>query len=186
MRANKKIVAQRLLSIGVPEEEEPTITEEIFKQVDVSVPELPLVVIIVDVTVLDSFEDDPDYISWSTEIIREAIENFISYSFSNNHDTNKRIPATISSITELVKLRFDGLEKATLIQTPSCAICLEDFAQTTADQLLTTLPCTHHYHLACIVKSLEVSHRCPLCRYPMPIVVEIGGKNRQVAAYSYI
>jgi hypothetical protein len=33
---------------------------------------------------------------------------------------------------------------------------------------LTRLPCLHHFHRRCIVRWLEISHMCPMCRHPMP------------------
>ncbi|PRQ32021.1 putative transcription factor C2H2 family [Rosa chinensis] len=39
-----------------------------------------------------------------------------------------------------------------------------------ADELITQLPYAHQYHVDCIIKWLQMSHMCPLCRYPMPSV----------------
>ncbi|XP_004297439.1 PREDICTED: E3 ubiquitin-protein ligase RNF115-like isoform 2 [Fragaria vesca subsp. vesca] len=66
---------------------------------------------------------------------------------------------------------IQGLERVTVIDIDgsshtSCSICLEDFEH---QEPITRLPCTHHFHINCIVQWLEVDHLCPLCRYPMPI-----------------
>lgn len=79
------------------------------------------------------------------------------------------IPATRSAIEGMKKIKFDSLEDPLIRETPSCVLCLEDFAGR-VDKLITSLPCKHHYHVDCIVRSLEISHICPLCRYPMPTV----------------
>jgi hypothetical protein len=71
------------------------------------------------------------------------------------------IPAARSAIERLKKVTFeDGLGSI-----GECIICREEFE----DGLeLTRLPCSHVYHGDCIVKWLEKSHCCPLCRYPLP------------------
>ncbi|XP_024179317.1 E3 ubiquitin-protein ligase RNF165-like [Rosa chinensis] len=71
------------------------------------------------------------------------------------------IPASRSSIQGLEQVTIDS---DIITYSPSCAICLEDFEQ----EPITGLPCRHHFHVHCIVQCLEISHMCPLCRYPMP------------------
>ncbi|KAL6211078.1 hypothetical protein ACLB2K_016306 [Fragaria x ananassa] len=64
---------------------------------------------------------------------------------------------------------IQGLEPMTVVDadttsSSSCAVCLKDFEQ----EPFTMLPCTHQFHVHCIVQCLENNHLCPLCRYPMP------------------
>lgn len=79
-------------------------------------------------------------------------------------DVARPIPATRSAIEGLKKVTFeeDGLRSI-----GECIICTEEFE---GGLELTRLPCSHVYHGDCIVKWLEKSHRCPLCRYPLPYV----------------
>ncbi|XP_059439194.1 uncharacterized protein LOC132171809 isoform X1 [Corylus avellana] len=90
-------------------------------------------------------------------------------------DVARPIPATRSAIEGLKKVTFeeDGLRSI-----GECIICTEEFQ---GGLELTRLPCSHVYHGDCIVKWLEKSHRCPLCRYPLPYVRLIFG-----CPYSYI
>ena len=76
-------------------------------------------------------------------------------------------PATRSFIHGLKKLRLDGLEEAVIKETPTSAICLQDFAES-VEELITCLPCKHYFHVNCIVLCLEINHICSYCRYPMP------------------
>jgi hypothetical protein len=62
------------------------------------------------------------------------------------------IPSTASKIA--------ALDRQTNIQM-TCRICLQD---TTASELVCTLPCTHAFHNDCIKHWLSVSGNCPLCR----------------------
>lgn len=78
-------------------------------------------------------------------------------------DPVRPIPATRSAIERLEKVTFeDGLGPI-----GDCIICTEEFK---GGFELTRLPCSHVYHGDCIVKWLETSHLCPLCRYPLPRV----------------
>lgn len=70
------------------------------------------------------------------------------------------IPAAKSSIEQL----SHTVDRDPPTMISSCAICLGDFAAAAT----TRLPCAHHYHLDCIARWLELSHLCPICRYPMP------------------
>lgn len=74
------------------------------------------------------------------------------------------IPASESAIEGLEKVRLDS---GIIGRTPSCAICLKDFAE--EEGMVTRMPCSHYYHGDCIVEWLHINHLCPMCRYPMPI-----------------
>ncbi|KAF5735508.1 hypothetical protein HS088_TW15G01015 [Tripterygium wilfordii] len=67
-------------------------------------------------------------------------------------------PASKESIEGL--LRFEdscGVNK--------CVICLEE---SLVGVKVARMPCGHVFHRDCIVRWLETSHLCPLCRYQMP------------------
>ncbi|KAJ6740978.1 F6A14.12 PROTEIN-RELATED [Salix purpurea] len=70
------------------------------------------------------------------------------------------IPATKSSIDALERVVFDVSASA-----GDCAVCLEEIS---AGSEAIPMPCSHVYHSDCIVKWLQTSHSCPLCRYNMP------------------
>ncbi|PRQ52988.1 putative transcription factor C2H2 family [Rosa chinensis] len=79
----------------------------------------------------------------------------------------------VGGMIPAIKSSIDGLEQVTvditiITHSPSCSICLEDFAAYYQQEPITRLPCGHHYHVHCIVQWLEFSHLCPLCRYQMP------------------
>ncbi|KAL4614014.1 hypothetical protein ACB092_07G024700 [Castanea dentata] len=84
--------------------------------------------------------------------------------FSRNEDeadVDTPIPAAKSSVRALEKVRFQG--GSNWIQ--ECTICMEEFR---IGSEVTRMPCSHIYHEKCIFKWLNMSHLCPLCRYPMP------------------
>ncbi|KAL6182600.1 hypothetical protein ACLB2K_044019 [Fragaria x ananassa] len=88
--------------------------------------------------------------------------------------TVKFVPATRSSIESLKIVRLDSLEQVATKQISLCSICKDEFAEGSGDQLITLLPCAHHFHAECISQWLERSHLCPLCRYALPTVEDHG------------
>ena len=96
-------------------------------------------------------------------------------------------PATKSSIEGLEKVTLDSADDAATSFT--CDICLEGLldqlkidveeekennhrenSKARSTTKTARLPCSHIYHETCIVRWLQISHLCPLCRYQMPIV----------------
>lgn len=66
------------------------------------------------------------------------------------------------SIEALEKVRLDGLDSS----ADKCSICMEEFL---LGSEAIRLPCSHIFHGDCIVKWLQSSRRCPLCRFEMPM-----------------
>ncbi|KAM6600439.1 hypothetical protein CsatA_020048 [Cannabis sativa] len=92
-------------------------------------------------------------------------EDVLDRSFREALDTVQTVPATQDSICALQELSDDddGLSRET------CSICLEkisSFGDCSSKGV--EMPCSHVFHKDCIVQWLEISHLCPLCRYPMP------------------
>jgi hypothetical protein len=49
---------------------------------------------------------------------------------------------------------------------PTCTICLVTLS---AGDECAILPCEHSYHPVCINNWLDMDHRCPVCRYELPM-----------------
>ena len=93
---------------------------------------------------------------------RDQIHRAISEFTRESMETRmiKTVPAAKASIEALKKVRVDVSCTAR-----ECSICLEEFCNGSE---VMRMPCSHIYHKDCIVKWLETSHLCPLCRFPMP------------------
>ncbi len=50
-------------------------------------------------------------------------------------------------------------------QPPACAICTEDFEEGCR---VTSMPCGHLFHAACLMPWLRQHHTCPMCRFRLP------------------
>ncbi|XVE54512.1 hypothetical protein DITRI_Ditri03aG0087900 [Diplodiscus trichospermus] len=67
------------------------------------------------------------------------------------------------------KAAIEGLEKVSgLGRSNECVICL-GMEKEEEEMEARRMPCGHVYHGDCIVRWLEKSHLCPLCRYAMPL-----------------
>lgn len=75
----------------------------------------------------------------------------------------KTCPASESSIEALKTVKIDAGRELLIGE---CRICLDELM---SGMEVTRLPCSHVYHRDCIVKWLETSHLCPLCRYALPL-----------------
>ncbi|PRQ53876.1 putative transcription factor C2H2 family [Rosa chinensis] len=168
-----------LFAGGVPLEEQPPILEKIIQFAQVAVPELPIFVVIVHTRVCSL--GSVDYQDIIDLVAREPINVNVrasptpitptahapTVSVLGTYMSLLTIPTSRSSIEGLKKVRFDTLEEDVIRETPTCAICIKDFVEC-VDELITSLPCAHHYHVDCIVQWLKRDHTCPLCRYQMP------------------
>ncbi|KAL6190025.1 hypothetical protein ACLB2K_036426 [Fragaria x ananassa] len=145
-----RIISVELNKLHVPGYVHRAIAKKIFDVVEAAVsPEDPVVVYVFDsIWRFGDEHDDP-----SRPNLRD-----LTHRVGDRHDGPSRpkvIPASRSSIL--------GLEPVTVLDTvteSSCAVCLEDFEQAP----FTRLPCTHQFHVHCIVQCLEINHLCPLCR----------------------
>ncbi|XP_062021127.1 uncharacterized protein LOC133737618 [Rosa rugosa] len=168
-----KLIADHLSGMGVPQRVRPYIIQEIFRAVDVAVPDIVIDVTIGDRTTL-IYGDYARTIE--DRVISESLEGYKA----------KLIPATKSSIDGLEKVRVDSFQGEEEGSRPkkrsrqSCVICLDPLDAATAscaeeegrDKTINRLPCSHLYHGDCIVKWLNINHVRPMCRYPMPTVEE--------------
>ncbi|GMN40283.1 hypothetical protein TIFTF001_009498 [Ficus carica] len=87
--------------------------------------------------------DDDD----TARVLRESAEQEV-----------RTVPATESSVEALKEMSVDATTAA-----ECCTICLEELSM-----VVTQMPCSHVFHKECIVRWLQSSHSCPLCRYAMP------------------
>ncbi|KAJ4962525.1 hypothetical protein NE237_022464 [Protea cynaroides] len=72
------------------------------------------------------------------------------------------VPASKESIEKLLNPRKFEEEE---IDGEACTICLEEFL---VGLEVKVMPCGHAFHGDCIVKWLQQSHFCPLCRFSIP------------------
>ncbi|KAJ4962432.1 hypothetical protein NE237_022371 [Protea cynaroides] len=74
------------------------------------------------------------------------------------------VPASQDSIEKLLNTKKFEREE---IGDEVCSVCLEEFSLR-LDQIK-VMPCGHAFHGNCIIKWLQKSHFCPLCRFSMPV-----------------
>lgn len=69
--------------------------------------------------------------------------------------------ASERSVPELKKVKIESSQSSVQL----CAVCLEGLSVGTE---ATCMPCSHLYHENCILRWLDKSTLCPLCRFEMP------------------
>ncbi|PON93557.1 43kDa postsynaptic protein [Trema orientale] len=113
----------------------------------------------------DESEGDIELSSTSADDDDEEIERA---STSEPTELICTIPASKSSIETLEEAKGDDHDQSlgtkTTVEHDQCSVCLEKLS---FDEVV-RMPCSHIYHKNCIVRWLETSHMCPLCRYAMP------------------
>ncbi|KAJ4963203.1 hypothetical protein NE237_023142 [Protea cynaroides] len=72
------------------------------------------------------------------------------------------VPASKNSIENMLNSRM--FEEEEIGET--CTVCQEEFS---VGFEVKVMPCGHAFHGDCIIKWLQQSHFCPLCRFPMPV-----------------
>nr|KYP76612.1 E3 ubiquitin-protein ligase RNF181 [Cajanus cajan] len=75
------------------------------------------------------------------------------------------VPASDEAIQSL-----KAFTDSSFLKIEKCNICMDKFEVDEGDDQddVLSMPCNHVFHRECIVKWLQTSHTCPLCRYPMP------------------
>ncbi|PON64097.1 43kDa postsynaptic protein [Trema orientale] len=74
-------------------------------------------------------------------------------------------PAAKAAVEELEKFICEADDDACSGDVMTCTVCMDDMLSGTE---LTRMPCCHVFHGDCIVKWMEMSHSCPICRFELP------------------
>lgn len=82
-------------------------------------------------------------------------------------DQHEPVQSNPTAAAFLESLRVTRVTSSTLesYSNNGCAICTDSFA---VDDKAMRLPCKHAYHKDCIVRWLNKSNTCPLCREKLP------------------
>ncbi|KAL3620452.1 hypothetical protein CASFOL_035364 [Castilleja foliolosa] len=94
----------------------------------------------------------------------DSDNSLLSFTMPNLHPCTPALKSFVGS------LRIKTFPPNSTPSLQSCSICMEDF-EIKSDTALTVneLPCEHYFHKDCIVKWLQRSNTCPLCRYKLPV-----------------
>lgn len=80
--------------------------------------------------------------------------------FTSPPDSSNNSPVQ-TSIDKFVSLDSGGLVRVSLVELPTCPVCLERMDSTITGLL--TIPCQHTFHCQCLSKWKDDT--CPICRY---------------------
>lgn len=108
-------------------------------------------------------EEEGEYEDVEDEVLDEDEDMDTVVSSSMEDYNNIRCPAARFAIELLDRAKFGGGIKEIIA---TCTVCFEEFME--MDEVI-MMPCKHVYHEECILRWLEQSNLCPLCRCAMPV-----------------
>ncbi|XVF39321.1 hypothetical protein PTKIN_Ptkin01aG0025100 [Pterospermum kingtungense] len=176
-RHHQSVVYPR--DVFLSEEHGPNIVISMFSDTGAS-PEFLRNVVVPDILSF-AWETDTDPVNLGRKTIKLVVEILVLPSVDHPVAIEESLstlnfkPASRSSIRSLKRVKLgdeEGLlpfKKRRRFEGSSskkqCTICFDDFSN--GDEAA-SMPCGHVYHGGCIVRWLETSNSCPLCRYQMP------------------
>ena len=83
-----------------------------------------------------------------------------NYNENNNEEIYKKKKNRF--ILELDEFQYKHVKKYITIKEDKCAICLQKYKGV---DIIKEFPCKHIFHKNCILKWIENSNICPLCKY---------------------
>ncbi|KAF8105872.1 hypothetical protein N665_0152s0010 [Sinapis alba] len=111
----------------------------------------------------------PEYLHDDSQ---SRIEGAVQVSFDETSNNIRFRPASKHVVKTLIRKVYkkkiekeNSNKKKKKISLEECTICLEEFKNGGS---VVPLACGHEFDEECIVKWLETSHVCPLCRYELP------------------
>lgn len=125
---------------------------------------------------------DSDPINAGREVLRIEIQVLVRVPHEEEEEVMEEqvgfMAASKSSIEGLERVKLGEIDVALPLKKrrrrvlgwndEECAICLEEFRFRSEAEEVVRMPCGHFFHESCVVRWLEKSHLCPLCRYSMP------------------
>ena len=105
---------------------------------------------------LNSNQDLGDY-------YQEQLENEVEEDENDNENENDiLLKKRAELILELDEFQYKHISKYSSRKEDSCAICLQKFKGT---DIIKEFCCKHIFHKKCLLKWLQTSNFCPLCKY---------------------
>ena len=107
---------------------------------------------------LNSNQDLGDY-------YQEQLENEVEEDENENDNENENdilLKKRAELILELDEFQYKHISKYSSRKEDSCAICLQKFKGT---DIIKEFCCKHIFHKKCLLKWLQTSNFCPLCKY---------------------
>ena len=84
----------------------------------------------------------------------------------SNEENNKKVQIFNDKkkqlILDLNEFQYKHIKKYSKIKEKKCSICLVKYKKS---DLIKELPCNHIFHKNCILKWIEKSNVCPICKY---------------------
>ena len=109
---------------------------------------------------LNSNQDLGDY--YQEQLENEVEEHENEYDNENENEDDILLKKRAELILELDEFQYKHISKYSSRKEDSCAICLQKFKGT---DIIKEFCCKHIFHKKCLLKWLQSSNICPLCKH---------------------
>ena len=109
---------------------------------------------------LNSNQDLGDY--YQEQLENEVEEDENGNENENDNDNDILLKKRAELILELDEFQYKHISKYSSRKEDSCAICLQKFKGT---DIIKEFCCKHIFHKKCLLKWLQNSNNCPLCKH---------------------
>ena len=97
----------------------------------------------------------------------DGLEHILNYLLTNDPNKHGNPPASKQEVENLENIKIsqgeiDELKKSNCID---CSVCKDEFE---LSQVLKKLPCSHLFHVDCLIPWLKQRNSCPTCRFELP------------------
>jgi len=97
----------------------------------------------------------------------DGFESILNYLMANDPNKHGNPPASKDEVEKLEKILItkediDEMKKKNICE---CSVCKDEFE---LNQELKKLPCSHLFHVDCLIPWLKQRNSCPTCRFELP------------------
>jgi ribosomal protein S3AE len=114
----------------------------------------------------ETIEQDED-IETRERMILETQTMYSTLGVTRYESQNYTIGGAKSASKELIRQNLVVVERSTLEESDSCAVCLSDMKEDDENKIVRLVNCKHLFHEQCIRDWLIRDNSCPLCKTPL-------------------
>jgi len=97
----------------------------------------------------------------------DGFESLLNYLMTHDPNNYGNPPASKNEVEKLEKIIItkDNIIELKQKMSIECSVCKDEFEES---QELKKLPCSHLFHIECLIPWLKQRNSCPTCRFELP------------------